>query len=308
MSDDVLASKLGAAASRAGLSRLGRHLGVAAPQVVGRLRGGAACDVFGLELARGGGIESVVLKTFPAPMAASAGFEWAALRTVVAAPVPTPEPLAFDRSGEWFGTPSIVMSRLPGAPVWEPSDVSDWTRQLAATLAGVHAAETPRVPESMSRPAIWDRWTPAELRTPVAQGVRSALARLAGPGWERGLCHGDFHPGNVLFGPFAVTGVVDWISARWGPILSDLARCRCALAVWPGGDAPRQLVERYAAMTNRSLAGLDYWDVFSGALSVEHGGGWVAMYRDLDVTVDETLIRDRSRAFLHEALRRARLA
>lgn len=307
MPDDVLASKLGAASSRAGLSRLGRHLGVDAPQVVQPLRGGAACGVFGLELDRGRGIESVVLKTFPAPMAASAGFEWAALQTVVAAPVPTPEPLAFDQGGAWFGTPSIVMSRLPGAPVWEPADVAEWTQRLAATLAGIHAATVSRVPESMRRPAIWDRWAPAELPAAVAEGVRSALGRLAGSGWERGLCHGDFHPGNVLFGPSAVSGVIDWISARWGPVLSDLARCRCALAVWPGGDAPSELLEHYAALTDRSLAGLDDWDILSGALSVEHGGGWVAMYRDLDVAVDETLIRDRSRAFLHEALRRARL-
>ena len=58
-------------------------------------------------------------------------------------------------------------------------------------------------------------------------------------------------------------------------------------------------------MTARSLAGLDCWDVLSGALSVEHGGGWVATYRDLDVAVDETLVRDRSTTFLDEALRRA---
>ena len=140
MPDDALASKPGSAPSRDGLSRLGRHLGVDAPHVVGRLRGGAACDVLSLELDRGDGTESVVLKTFPAHMAASAGYEWAALKTAVRAPIPTPEPLAFDQSGAWFGTPSIVMSRLPGSPVWEPADVAEWTRQLASTLAGVHAA------------------------------------------------------------------------------------------------------------------------------------------------------------------------
>jgi aminoglycoside phosphotransferase (APT) family kinase protein len=275
--------------------------------VVGRLRGGAACDVFWLDLDRAGRTVPVVLKTFPADMAGLAGFEWAALQTVAPAPIPTPEPLAFDPSGVWFGTPSIVMSRLPGSPLWEPADVAAWTRRLAATLAGVHAAAPPSVPESMRRPAIWDRWTPAGLPAGVVDGVRSALAQLGASTWERGLCHGDFHPGNVLFGPDAVTGVVDWVSARWGPVLSDLARCRCALAVWPGGDAPRRLLDHYVATTDRPVAGLDHWDVFSGALSVERGGGWVSMYRDLDVALDKALIRDRSLAFLQDALRRARL-
>ena len=179
MSDDVSASELGSASSRDGLSRLGHHLGVDAPHVVGRLRGGAACDVFRLDLDRGGGTESVVLKTFPADMAVSAGFEWAALKTAALAPIPTPEPVAFDQGGAWFGTPSIVMSRLPGSPVWEPADVAEWTRQLASTLAGLHATPARRVPESMTRPAIWDRWTPTERPIAEVEGVRSALARLA---------------------------------------------------------------------------------------------------------------------------------
>ncbi len=77
------------------------------------------------------------------------------------------------------------------------------------------------------------------------------------------------------------------------------------MAIWPGGDAPDKLVEHYAAVSSRSLAGLDYWDVLSGALTVERGGGWVATYRDLDVAVDETLIHNRANVFMHEALRRA---
>jgi len=199
------------------------------------------------------------------------------------------------------------MSRLPGSPVWEPLDVAEWTKQLASTLGGVHQTEARRVPKSMTRPAIWDRWTPTVLPEAAAEGVRAALSRLSEMDWESGLCHGDFHPGNVLFGSSTVTGVVDWVSARWGPVLSDLGRCRCALAIWPGDDAPERLLDHYAATTMRSTDGLAYWDVLSGAISVEHGGDWLAMYRDLDVAVDADVIRHRSNAFLREALGRARL-
>ncbi len=209
-----LASELGSASSRDGLSRLGHHLGADAPHLVGRLRGGAACDVYRLDLDRGDGAESVVLKTFPADMAVSAGFEWAALKAAALAPIPTPEPVAFDQGGAWFGTPSIVMLRLLGSPVWEPADVAEWTRQVASTLAGVHATPARRVPQSMTRPAIWDRWTPTALPTAVADGVRSALA-VAGEGRAGSVgCVTVTSTREMSSGQFGVTGVVDWVSAR----------------------------------------------------------------------------------------------
>jgi aminoglycoside phosphotransferase (APT) family kinase protein len=305
MSAADLPSLLGSNAD--GLSRLALRLGIATPRIVRRLRGGAACDVLSLEFGRGGRTESAVLKVFPAHMSASAAFEWAALSAAEATPVPTPEPVAFDQSGDWFGTPGIVMSLMPGVPVWDPADVAEWTRQLASTLIAIHQARPRQVPESMKRSAIWDRWTPTGLPEPTAKGVRLALGRLDAGDWEHGLCHGDFHPGNILFAGGAVTGVVDWISARWGPTLSDVGRCRCALAVWPGGDAPDLLLEHYRAATTGSLAGLDYWDALSGAVTAEVRGGRVEVFRELGVAIDEELIQARAVAFMKGALRRARL-
>jgi prepilin-type processing-associated H-X9-DG protein len=268
-----VSSILGSSTIEHGLDRLGQRLRVDAPRLVRRLRGGAACDLFYLEFEREGRTESAALKVFPAHMAGSAGFEWAAMNVAGTTSIPTPEPVAFDQQGDWFGTPAIVMSLIPGAPVWRPADVREWTHQLAWTLVSIHQATPRDIPESMLRPPIWQHWTPTRLPEATARSVRLILEGLADQEWERGLCHGDFHPGNVLFADGAVTGVVDWVSARWGPTLSDLGRCRCALAVWAGGDAPEMLLEQYLAASTGSVAGLEYWDVLSGAVTIQTVNG-----------------------------------
>src|SRR5207302_1132278 len=91
------------------------------------------------------------------------------------AAVPTPEPIAFDARGEWFGTPSLVMSFLPGSPLWAPIDVAAWTTHLASTLAAIHDTALGSVPASMTRPAVWDRWKPTELSAAVREPVGHAL-------------------------------------------------------------------------------------------------------------------------------------
>jgi len=104
--------------------------------------------------------------------------------------------------------------------------------------------------------------------TPLPAGcrnVRDASRRAGGNGRETGTGHGDFNPGNVLFGRSGVTGVVDWISARRGTTLSDWVAVG-ARSLWPGATHRNQLLNHYAAAAERSIAGVDYWDVVSGAL------------------------------------------
>jgi len=56
-----------------------------------------------------------------------------------------------------------------------------------------------------------------------AAARESLLERLASlPGGDR-LCHGDFHPMNIL-GPFGAERVVDWLDARQGDPAADVCR------------------------------------------------------------------------------------
>jgi hypothetical protein len=73
-------------------------------------------------------------------------------------------------------------------------------------------------------------------------------------------------------------GICDWASARRAPALSDLARCRAALTLWPGRDAPNVFLDHYQRMTGRPLEGLPLWDLFWAYLALRFGRDWMAIY------------------------------
>lgn len=292
------------APSAEGLTRVADLLAATSVERVSRLRGGAASLVHGVELLAAGRVNSVVVKRF-AVGDQTAGFEWDALQFVRRSRIRAPEPLAFDPGGSWFGAPAILMSFLPGRPAPWATDVGRWTTELASCLATIHETSAEGAPVAMLRPAMWDRWTSGRLppgpRTEAIAGAIDALRQIR---WESGLCHGDFHPANVLFEADAASGVVDWISARRGPFLSDVGRCRAALAVWPGGAAGAQFTAGYASLTGRSLDGLAYWDVLSGAVSLLYEQRWMSIYRSLGLSLEPGLARLRLLTFIDAALKR----
>lgn len=80
--------------------------------------------------------------------------------------------------------------------------------------------------------------------------------------WRRGIIHGDWHPGNLLFaspgGP--VSAILDFDSARLEPVMVDLANAALQFSMtWaPGGDptaAPRDLD---LSRLNRLMRGYDH--------------------------------------------------
>ena len=54
--------------------------------------------------------------------------------------VPAPRLLASDPDGRVTGVPLTLMTALPGAPVWQPTDRTAWLRSLAELAVRIHAA------------------------------------------------------------------------------------------------------------------------------------------------------------------------
>jgi aminoglycoside phosphotransferase (APT) family kinase protein len=102
----------------------------------------------------------------------------------------------------------------------------------------------------------------------LADADRDAvLERLASrPAGDR-ICHGDFHPGNVLWGPDGPV-IIDWTNAARGDPAADLARTMILLGV---GVVPGEMstVARVADRLGRSLFQRRWRRAYTRALAVD---------------------------------------
>ncbi|WP_374229828.1 phosphotransferase family protein [Rhodococcus sp. F64268] len=95
--------------------------------------------------------------------------------------------------------------------------------------------------------------------------------------WNKGVIHGDFHFGNVMFRHDSpdVAAVVDWELAAIGDPLLDLGHL---LATWPDPNEPRtkglarrldglpsrnELIARYGEESGRDMTGFDWYQVLA---------------------------------------------
>lgn len=175
---------------------------------------GATADVF----ARGAGY---VLKLFHAGTAAAAvEYEARIARLVVRAGVSAPGVAALQGLD---GRPGIVYERIDGALLMERMLASPRSAIGGAWLFGtlharLHRQRQPLLPDRRDR--LREQIGASALAAGLKAGALDALARLPGGAT---ICHGDFHPGNILLTARGAV-VIDWNDATAGDPLSDVAR------------------------------------------------------------------------------------
>jgi aminoglycoside phosphotransferase (APT) family kinase protein len=158
--------------------------------------------------------------------------EHAALVALAAAGGPSPRALG---RIEVDGRPGLLMTRVDGTDMLAMLERKPWllvnlARRLAATHAEVHAVAAPAGLPS-TKELLASKIENAPLRPELQElGLEHAAAL---PDGDR-LCHGDFHPGNVLVTRDAVS-VIDWPLASRGPPAADYARSALLMSI---GDPP----------------------------------------------------------------------
>lgn len=197
-----------------------------------------------------------VLKLYRDPSARSTAFAEAAVLAIVADHgLPTPQVL---EAGQYRGRWGLVMSRAPGKPLAtlaleQPELAPAALDAMVALHLRVHAETEHRLHPLVLRVA--DRLSAAtQLDDSLRRRLLGLLATL--PDGNR-LCHGDFHPFNLIGTPEAAL-IVDWPDATSGPPTADA--CRSYLLMLQG--APQfadPYLDRYAAASGLAREDILAW-------------------------------------------------
>jgi len=142
-------------------------------------------------------------------------------RAVHKAGLPVP---AVEGMMEVEGRLGIVFERIDGPSMLGLLTSKPWklfrrARTLAELHAGMHSREVPELP-SQRRGLERDIQRAGALPTPTKEVVLKVLGQLPE---GSAVCHGDFHPDNIIMssrGPI----IIDWMAAKQGNPLADVAR------------------------------------------------------------------------------------
>lgn len=122
------------------------------------------------------------------------------------------------------GRLGIIMERVVGPSMLDNLVRRPWTlpssaRQFAAVHAAMHGCQRPELPSQRDTLIRAVEYAPA-LPEKSRDQVLSALRRL--PDGDA-VCHGDYHPDNLILSPRGVI-VLDWLTGTHGNSCADVAR------------------------------------------------------------------------------------
>ena len=185
--------------------------------------------------------------------AATAEHEAEINRVVAALGVPAP---AVDGVLALDGRAGVLFERLVGPSLLHQVAARPWMLVHAVHIfTDLHLAM--HAPEVASRDLPSQRELLARRirdASPVPDRVReTALRRLEQLPEGHALCHGDYHPDNVLVTPRGPI-IVDWVSASRGHPLADVAQTELLLRIGepPASIVPRRLLAAARGYVRRS--------------------------------------------------------
>ncbi|HEV8438105.1 MAG TPA: phosphotransferase [Methylomirabilota bacterium] len=180
---------------------------------------------------------------------------------------PVPRVLLATSDPAPLGLPGLIMERVPGRPLLE-TRVFGLARVLVELQLRLHALDAQALRQALDeegRTAVSMDGLLARLEDRIVggslDGLRPAMAWLIDhrppPASRPAICHGDFHPQNILVSGGSVSGVIDWPNTVIADPAYDVAATLVILRFappelpapirWLAGVARRTMATRYLA-------------------------------------------------------------
>jgi len=219
--------------------------------------GGFDTSIYAFALGNADGPYSgaLIARVFRTPAEAErARYEAAIQNAVASLGYPAPEVLLVEPQSDILGAPFVIMRRMPGRAMLD--SLLGLHMGSMATLLGQEHARLHALDAEAFRHLLGDAVDPRRLASidnvharyeegvaaASLEGLRPALRWLRehrpAPAALNAICHGDFHPLNVLVTGREVTGVVDWGWVAIAPPALDVGATVALLTHGPV-DLPR---------------------------------------------------------------------
>ena len=198
---------------------------------------------------------------------APAYFEAAILAILESHDLPAPR---VHEVGSFDGRWGLVMDHIGGQTLAErmfadPGNVGAGLDEMVRLQLRVHAAADSRLRSLKARVADNIGRAPS-LPTALRDRLLARLAAL--PDSDR-LCHGDFHPYNII-GEGAATTIVDWLDTTIGPPAADACRSYLLLSLAAPQTAEPYL-ERYVTASGIARNAVLAWLPILAAARLNEG-------------------------------------
>ena len=169
---------------------------------------------------------------------------------------PAPRVLAASADPGALDGAFLIMERMPGRPMLEVRKIGV-AAVLARTQLRLHALDAgPLLRVAMTFDGLLDQFGQRIAGRPIA-GLGEAFDWLTAHRPDEAerpvICHGDFHPQNILMEGNVVTGVIDWPNALVAHPAYDVASTRIILGLVPLELSMLPAVARVLASAVRPL-------------------------------------------------------
>jgi aminoglycoside phosphotransferase (APT) family kinase protein len=244
----------------------------------------------------------------------AASDEFRLLQIMRSAGLATPQPYHLDQSGQIFPRPYLVIEYIEGEPEFRPSNVADFSFQLATHLARIHSLDGSTVDLSFlpKQAKVLDGnigKRPAKVDESFDEGRIRDTLEAAWPLPQRNalvLLHGDYWPGNILWQDGKLVAVIDWEDAKLGDPLTDFALSRLEILWIFGVEAMNCFSQHYQSMMALDYTNLPYWDLGAALRLARLAGSnlveWTAFFTPFgrpDIT--EQTLREHYQFFITQA-------
>ena len=280
-------------------------------RVVGcrRLTGGVSSAVHRVTVERYGVRAFVVLRQYPGGLGLEHVLEReiANLELVAGSGLPVPRVLASDATGaSTGGTPSLLMTHLPGHVELNPADHRSWLTRIAELAASLHAVDLP----AKTLNPWFDSWiapldaleVPAGAHQPDVWKAAFAAMAAPPPPTTAVFLHGDFLPVNLLWTHGKITGLTDWNGIHRGSRAVDVGHSRRYLAALYSPEWSDELRMLYESITGVTLD--PWWDLYALLHHDDDQAKWISRQVAGLRPVDETGMTPRVEAVIKATLRR----